>query len=63
MNHQLLTVNDVSAKTRISRSTIYRKVKAGEFPQPRKTGSKSIHWIEAEIDEWIESLPESDPND
>ena len=61
--HRLLTKNDVAAKIRISKRTIDRKVKDGSFPIPKRTGSQSVHWIESEIDEWIEALPDVDPND
>lgn len=60
---QLLNIDDVKSMTRLSRSTIYNKMKAGKFPRSRRTGSQSVHWLESEVNEWIESLPESDPMD
>ena len=36
-------------------STLWRKVKGGEFPRPILIGNKNF-WIEAEIDDYIEGL-------
>jgi prophage regulatory protein len=37
------------AATGESRSTIYSKIKAGEFPKPVKLGRKAVGWVEDEI--------------
>jgi prophage regulatory protein len=37
----------------LSKSTIHRKVKSGEFPQPRQLGKRSIGWVESEVTAWI----------
>jgi len=37
-----------------SRSTIYRWVRTGLLPAPRRIGPNSIGWLQSEIDEWIE---------
>jgi predicted DNA-binding transcriptional regulator AlpA len=34
------------------RQTIWRKIKAGQFPAPRKMGNINV-WPESEIREWI----------
>jgi predicted DNA-binding transcriptional regulator AlpA len=34
-------------------STIYRRIKAGEFPQPRKLAVNIAAWPESSINEWI----------
>lgn len=43
----------VEARTGLSRSTIYAKVAAGEFPAPVALGARAVGWIEAEISEWL----------
>ena len=60
---QLLRIDDVISRTGLSRSTIYRMMNDGEFPRSRRVGRQSVVWLETDIAEWIESLPESDPND
>jgi len=43
----------VEARTGLARSTIYQYVRAGTFPTPINLGSKSVGWIEAEINAWL----------
>jgi prophage regulatory protein len=38
---------------RCSRATLYRWVRDGIFPQPRRIGPKRIGWIAAELEEWV----------
>jgi predicted DNA-binding transcriptional regulator AlpA len=40
-----------------SPDTIYRLVRAGTFPAPRKLTARSSAWRSDEIDEWITSRP------
>ena len=54
---QLLTYHDVEARVNISRSAIYRMMRAGIFPLPLKLGSKTVRWHESEIAEWIATRP------
>ena len=43
----------VEARTGLSRSTIYERIKTGTFPAPVSIGAKAVGWIEAEIEAWI----------
>jgi len=52
---KLLTVAEVMQRIKWHRSTIYRKVKQREFPQPVKLGT-STRWRSYEIDQFIEQL-------
>lgn len=50
----LCNVNDLSAQTRMSVSTIYRKRSTGEsLPRAVKIGN-AVRWRQADIDTWIE---------
>jgi len=40
-----------------SRTTLWRRVRAGEFPAPVKTGANCTAFYENEVDEAQESLP------
>ena len=60
---KLLKIEDVVAMTAISRSAIYAKMKAGEFPNSRRVGGQSVRWRQSEVQDWIQALPECDPND
>lgn len=53
---RLLPMREVCRRTSYSRPSVYRLVKIGKFPRPRKLGFK-IGWRESEIDNWIASRP------
>ncbi len=46
---------EVEDRTGLARSTIYKLIGQGEFPEPIKLGSRSVGWVEGEIERWIES--------
>lgn len=52
---QIVTLNDVIKATSLSRSTIYRMVKSGTFPQPLALTSKRCGFYAHEVSEWISS--------
>ncbi len=55
---QLLRVKDVERELGISRTTIWRLVKAGTFPPPLRITSKAIAWRRSDIEAWQEQLAE-----
>ena len=57
MENKMLRAPEVMARTGLSRVTIWRRVKAGNFPAPRILGENSIGWPESEIATWIASRP------
>ena len=56
---ELWRITAVSAKTGISKTTIYSLVQQGKFPVPRKVGG-SVAWLSADIITWMASLPAAD---
>ena len=54
MEPQILRLNDVKAKTGLSRSTIYLRMEEGTFPKKISLGSRAVGWINSEVIEWIE---------
>ena len=52
---QFLVMNTILELTGKSRPTIYRWVKAGEFPGPYRVGGSSL-WKMSEYVEWAENL-------
>ncbi|HFS4633584.1 TPA: helix-turn-helix transcriptional regulator [Escherichia coli] len=53
MSNNLLRLSDVMRRTGYSRAWIYRLINLGRFPKPVKIGSRSVAFIESEVDEWI----------
>ncbi len=43
----------VEARTGLSRSTIYQRIKAGTFPPPISLGAKAVGWLQSDIEDWI----------
>jgi prophage regulatory protein len=57
-NINLLSYRDLEYRGYGSRTTIWRKVKAGEFPEPIDTGFGRKAWRESEILKWLEAKAE-----
>jgi prophage regulatory protein len=51
--NELLLLNEVTARTRLSDTTLWRLEKADRFPKRIKIGFKRVAWRKAEIDTWI----------
>jgi prophage regulatory protein len=54
---RVLNVKDVVGMTGLSKVTIWRKEKSGNFPKRINLTSRRVGWIESEIVEWLEDRP------
>ena len=54
---RLLRVAEVLDRIGIGRAQLYRKLDAGEFPEPVRVGKKSVRFLEDDIEQWIASRP------
>jgi prophage regulatory protein len=50
---KILRIRTVLARTGLSRSTIYRKMKDGTFPNQVRISEHCSGWRESEINRWI----------
>ena len=57
MEDRLLRLREVEEITGLSRSTIYRMLKAGQFPQSVRVGRKAVRWRLRDINSWMDSRP------
>lgn len=55
--NRLLSLDEVTKKTTLSRSSIYAMRKRGEFPEPLRVSLSGVAWRESDLDEWIANLP------
>ena len=55
----LLTIADVSERVALNRSTIYRYMRAGAFPLPKRVGLKAVRWRLGDIERWVRDLPDA----
>lgn len=49
---RFIKLEDVIKIVGISKSSIYKAIKNGEFPAPVKPSVRSSRWIESEVQEW-----------
>ena len=56
---QILRVADLQALLNLSRTTIWRLRRAGEFPQPIRLSANAVGWPAHVIDEWLAERPQA----
>ena len=59
MRNRILRLPEVLDRTGLKRSTLFRRRRVGEFPQPFKLGgprSRAVGWFENDIDGWMDKL-------
>lgn len=56
---RLLRFPTVRERTGLSRSTIWRLERHGEFPRHRRISANVVAWVEQEVVDWIESRVKS----
>lgn len=54
---QLLRLPAVIEKTGLSRATLFRLIRDGSFPRPRKLTSRTRAFKSDEVQAWIDSRP------
>ncbi|ADL56148.1 helix-turn-helix transcriptional regulator [Gallionella capsiferriformans] len=52
----LWNIHQVVAAVTLSKSTVYRLIKDGKFPQPVRISYKRVGWLKADIDSFVASL-------
>jgi prophage regulatory protein len=50
---RILRVDQVMARTALSRTTLWRLERRGAFPARRQLSPGTVGWIEAEVEAWI----------
>lgn len=51
----ILRLRRVKHRTGLSRSNIYAKIAAGDFPASIALGPRAVGWLASEIENWIAS--------
>ncbi len=49
----LLTIEEVAVRTRLSKPTIYKLIRQGEFPKQLRLCANKVAWLEREVAAWI----------
>ena len=56
MDNPLLDIYDIMKLIKVTKSTIFRYIKAGKIPEPIKLTPTTMRWKREEIEEWIKNL-------
>ena len=54
---RLLRRDEVETRCGLARTSNYRLMRAGIFPEPIKVGTRAVRWPESEIEKWISERP------
>ena len=54
MAERFITMEQVRGRVALSKTEIYRKIKAGLFPKPVPLGPRKVAFVESEVAAWIE---------
>ena len=58
----ILRTPAVLALIGLSRTSLWRRVRAGDFPAPVRLGgreSRAVGWRRADVERWLEALPKA----
>ncbi len=53
MAERLISLREVLHRTSLSKTHIYRMIKAGSHPRPVPLGPHRVGFVESEIDDWM----------
>lgn len=53
--NRLLRLPEVMELVGLSKPSVYRLMKTGDFPKAKKISARAVRWIKCEIDDWISS--------
>lgn len=53
----MISKKQVIERTGLSSATLWRRVKARDFPRPRQLTPNRVGWLESEVEEWELSRP------
>lgn len=51
---RLVRLPEVLKRVGWSRSQLYKQIERGRFPRPARLSERTVAWLEADIDQWIE---------
>ena len=55
MSNPLMKFSEVIALTTLSRSTIYNRLTAGDFPECIRLSPRRVVWRRTDIDDWVDA--------
>ncbi|NOI67791.1 AlpA family transcriptional regulator [Vibrio sp. 99-8-1] len=49
-----IKLSEILELTKVSKVTVYRWIKNGNFPRPINFGGRSSVWLESEVNDWLD---------
>ena len=59
INGRMLRISEVKELVGLSRSTIYRGMQEGSFPQARKISARAVGWWKPDVDAYLAARPKA----
>ena len=53
----MIRIAEVCREVGVSKDTIYRKVRVGDFPAPVRIGKQAVAWHTREVLQWLRERP------
>lgn len=53
MSERFISMNEVLDRICLSKTHLYRKINAGQFPRPVPLGPQKVAFLESEIEAWM----------
>ena len=53
---------EVCARLGVSRTWLFRHVRAGSFPSPRRLSENAVAYLASEVEAWMKSRPQTRPD-
>ncbi|GIU20067.1 hypothetical protein TUM4261_42720 [Shewanella sp. c952] len=50
---KIIRLKELTAKTGLSRSTVYELIASDQFPKQFPLGPRCVGWVEQEVDDWL----------
>ena len=63
MSERFISMNEVLDRICLSKTHLYRKINAGQFPRPVPLGPQKVAFLESEIEAWMEARLRARAND
>jgi len=55
----LLTIEEVAERSRLSKPTIYKLIRQGDFPRQLRLCANKVAWLEREVSAWVAARAEA----
>ena len=55
----LLTIEEVVERTRLSKPTVYKLIRQGDFSRQLRLCANKVAWLEREVADWIAARAEA----